>query len=175
MSRLVAQMAQVASAVVFCTLWRLAPFRPPNIEPVLATAMPFGKKYGAVTATVFAVLAMVAYDAITSGVTQWTIVTAGAYALVVAGSGFFFKIVRGIPGYVAYAVVATLVYDFLTGIAAGALLFGMGWKTGLVGQIPFTINHLIGNVILAVALSPIIDYLIERQRKTAQERVIATL
>jgi hypothetical protein len=150
---------QIAVAAFFVTLWRLSPFRPPNVEPLLATSMPFGKRYGVLAPTILAVLAIVGYDAITSGLTQWTAVTAVAYALIAAGSGFL-KGTRGVLPYLAYAILATLVYDALTGVVAGAVLFDMGWKQGFLGQIPFTINHLIGNAILALVLSPIVEWVI---------------
>ena len=32
-------------ALIFCLLIRLIPFRAPNVEPILATMMPFSKAY----------------------------------------------------------------------------------------------------------------------------------
>ncbi len=148
---------QIAVAAFFVTVWRLAPFRPPNVEPLLATSMPFGKRHGVLAPTILAVVAIVVYDLFTSGLTQWTAVTAVTYALVAAGSGLL-RNTRGVLPYLAYAILATLVYDALTGVVAGALLFDMGWKQGFLGQIPFTINHLIGNSLLALILSPIVEY-----------------
>ncbi len=154
------QALQIAVAVFFCTVWRLVPFRPPNVQPVLATSMPFGKREGALSAALFSALTMIMFDVLTSGITQWTVVTALSFALVSAGSAYFLRWVKGIPGYVLYAIIGTLVYDALTGVVAGAVLFGMGWRDGFIGQIPFTINHLIGNVILAVVLSPAVEWLL---------------
>ena len=103
---------------------------------------------------------MVLYDAITSGITQWTAVTAVTYGLIGLASPLFMQGKYPLARYVGYAVVATLFFDAITGVVAGAVLFDMSWKTGLIGQIPFTINHLIGNTLLAVALSPLIDWLL---------------
>ena len=46
---------------------RLIPFRAPNLEPIMATIMPLGKRYGAYGAFIFGVLSIVIYDSITSG------------------------------------------------------------------------------------------------------------
>ena len=151
---------QWIAALAFCTVWRLAPFRPPNVEPVLATMMPFGKRYGAVMSLLFCAANMVLFDAITGNLSQWTAVTAVTYAVIGAVAGLIFDQKSGIISYALFAVVATLFYDAITGVAAGAILFGMGWKEGFTGQIPFTINHLIGNVILAIVLSPVADWVL---------------
>ena len=142
----------------FCTLWRLAPFRPPNVEPVMATTMPFARRFGMLGNALFAALNMVIFDLLTSGFTQWTIVTAVTYAVVGMGASLFLGKSRGVLPYLLYAIVATIFYDAITGVVAGSLLFGMSWKEGFIGQIPFTINHLIGNSILAVALSPLVEW-----------------
>ncbi len=165
---------QIAVAAFFVTVWRLAPFRPPNVEPLLALSMPFGKKDGVLAPAILAVLAIVVYDAFTSGLTQWTAVTAVAYALVAAGSGFL-KGSRGILPYLAYAILATLVYDAITGVVAGAVLFDMGWKQGFIGQIPFTINHLIGNSLLALILSPIVEWVLRWSERDVAVAATKTL
>ncbi len=144
-------------AVGFCVLWRLFPFRPPNVEPVLATIMPYTRRFGPAGTMLLTFLCMVAYDVLTGTVSQWTAVTALTYMLVSLAAWFCLRGRRGILPYVLFAVPATLFYDFVTGVAAGALLFGMSWQEGFIGQIPFTVNHLIGNLILAAALSPLIE------------------
>ncbi len=161
---------QWLAGIAFCTVWRLAPFRPPNVEPVLATMMPFGKRYGAVMSLLFCAANMVLFDIITNNLSQWTAVTAVTYGVIGAVAGLILDRESGIMSYVVCAVIATLFYDAITGVAAGAILFGMGWKEGFIGQIPFTINHLIGNVILAITLSPITDWVLH---KTSPEAVVS--
>ncbi len=150
------------AGVLFCTVWRLAPFRPPNVEPIMASMMPFAKRRGAASAVLFAVLAMVLFDLITTGLTPWTAVTAVSYALVALLSSALLRSGDGLRRYVLAAALGTLLFDALTGVVAGAVLFGMPWRTGLIGQIPFTINHLLGNVLLALALSPLVELALRR-------------
>ena len=66
---------------ISCLLIRLIPFRPPNIEPILATQMPFSKAYGGVAGFLFAFLSMILYDIITGKVGMWTLVTAFVYGI----------------------------------------------------------------------------------------------
>ncbi len=55
--------------------------------------------------------------------------------------------------YVIHAIYATLIYDALTGLTIGPLFFGQNFYTTLIGQIPFTAYHLLGNVSLALLFS----------------------
>lgn len=140
-------------ALVFAI--RLLPFRPPNVEPLMATLMPFGKRYGALGAFLFGAMAIVLFDAVTSGIGMWTWITAAAYGLVgVGGALFFTNRASTSKNYVVYAVVATLVYDAVTGLSVGPLFFGQPFMAALIGQIPFTAMHIAGNIVLAAVLSP---------------------
>src|SRR3989344_5152466 len=79
----------IGGAVVFAI--RLVPFRAPNVEPVLATLMPFSKRYGAIGSFLFGALSIVLFDVATMKVGIWTLVTALAYGLVGIGSYIFFR------------------------------------------------------------------------------------
>lgn len=54
-------------------------------------------------------------------------------------------------------------YDILTGLTVGPLFFQQPFLQALMGQIPFTVLHLSGNVTLALILSPIIDNAINKE------------
>jgi hypothetical protein len=136
---------------------RLIPFRAPNIEPIMAVIMPFGKKYSGIFVFLFGFLSIVLFDLVTSGVGIWTIITSFAYGFVGYGSSFFFKNHSGWKNYALYAVIATISYDALTGLTIGPLFFDQSFMVSLVGQIPFTILHLLGNVSFAIVLSPVIE------------------
>jgi phage-related holin len=166
--------AEIASGALFTVLWRLTPFRPPNVEPILALAMPMSRTRGAISSAFFAMLSITSFDLLTSGFTQWTVVTSLAYGIVAAGAGVVVSRVRGLWGYMLYAVIGTIVYDFLTGVMAGAVLFGMSWREGFIGQIPFTVNHLIGNVILTLVLSPVAEMLLQRKMYIRNVKYLAS-
>lgn len=151
---------------VVCLLLRLIPFRTPNIEPLLATQMPFSRVYGQVGSFFFAFASIFLYDSLTSGIGVWTFITAFAYGFLGIWAVAFFKNREASSlNYAKFAVMATIAYDIVTGFTVGPLFFNQPFMAAVVGQIPFTILHLIGNVVLAITVSPIIDYYIIRNEK----------
>jgi energy-coupling factor transport system substrate-specific component len=142
---------------VVCFLIRLFPFRPPNIEPILTTQMPFAKRYGWFGGFVFGFLSILIFDAVTSGVGMWTWITGAAYGLLGVGAYFFFRKREGkISNFLIFGIVGTILYDAVTGLSIGPLFFGQTFMEAFVGQIPFTLNHLLGNVVFSVVVSPLI-------------------
>ena len=143
-------------AAVFAFRFLLLPFRPPNVEPVLATVMPFSKRYGILGSFLFAFLSIVLYDAVTSGWGSWTWITACTYGAVAIGSYFYFKNREATRfNFVTYGIMGTLVYDAIT-MMAGPVLGHQSFAVALAGQIPFTALHLAGTIAFALTLSPII-------------------
>jgi uncharacterized membrane protein len=138
-------------------LFRLLPFRAPNVEPIMTTIMPIGKRYGKIFAFSFAFISIVLFDAITSGLGIWTLITALSYGLIGFFSFYFFKNRSGWKNYALYAVFATILYDVITGLTIGPLFFNQSFMVSLTGQIPFTILHLLSNVAFAIVLSPVIE------------------
>ena len=137
-------------------VFRLIP-HPPNVEPIMSTMMPFSKKWGWVSGALFCLFSILLYDIITGTLGSWSILTAGTYALLGAAAGLFLKkYSNSIWYYVAFAIVGTIVYDFITGVVGSTWLFAMPFMTALTGQIPFTLYHLAGNVVLAAVYSPLL-------------------
>ncbi len=142
---------------VFCFLVRLLPFRPPNVETVMATQMPFAKQWGAGAGFLFGFASIALFDAILGRIGWWTLITAVAYGLVGVFGSRYFRRKRGVVHYALFATVATVFYDAVTGLTIGPLLFGQPFLAAVLGQIPFTLYHLAGNVGFAVTLSPLIE------------------
>lgn len=138
--------------VVFAV--RLFPWRPPNVEPVMATLMPFAKGYGPVPAFFFGFLSIALFDIALGMVGSWTFLTAMSYGLVGVLSYYMLrkKVSRG--RFVLTGIVGTLAYDAVTGVLAGPILFGMPLMQAFIGQIPFTVWHLVGTIGLSYILSP---------------------
>lgn len=149
-----------------CLLIRLIPFRPPNIEPILATQMPFGKAYGKIAGFVFAFASIVLYDLVTMNVGVWTFITAIAYGLIGVWAAVYFRNRKNSSwNYAKFAIMGTLLFDIVTGLSVGPLFFNQPLMQALVGQIPFTAMHLVGNVGFAVILSPVLyRYVIENKK-----------
>lgn len=144
--------------LAICFLLRLIPGRPPNVEPITATLMPFSKRFGWSGGVLFAFLSIVLFDAFSdSGIGTWTWVTAAMYALLGGLAGPMLKGRKGPIPYVIYAIFATLLFDAVTGPVMGAIIYDVPWREAIVGQIPFTINHLLGNIVLAAVLSPLVE------------------
>ncbi len=138
--------------VVF--LFRLIPFRPPNFEPMLATMMPFSKRYGALGTFLFGFLGVVLFDAATAGWGTWTWVTALCYGGLGVASFYYFQNREPTrANFIGFSVVGTLAYDAVT-MFIGPLFNAQPLALAISGQIPFTIMHLIGAVVYAAVLSP---------------------
>lgn len=142
---------------VVCFAIRLIPFRPPNVEPILATQMPFAKNYGWLGGFVFGFLSIFLFDLVTSGIGSWTFITGVTYGILGVGAYLFFRNrASKAKHYLAYGIISTIIYDAVTGLSIGTLFFGQTFMSALIGQIPFTINHLLGNIVFSLALSPAI-------------------
>lgn len=146
-----------AFAFIAILLVRLIPFRAPNVEPIMAAQMPFGRVYGKLAAFLFGALSVVVYDSLTSGLGVWTAITAMAYGLVGLGAGYYFKNRTGRKNYVVFAIMATITYDAVTGLTLGPIFFDQPFMAAVIGQIPFTALHLLGSVTFAIVLSPAIE------------------
>jgi predicted membrane protein len=54
----------------------------------------------------------------------------------------------------------------MTGLTVGPIFFHQSFFASLVGQIPFTVLHLVSNIVFAFALSPLIyNFLIKKKKK----------
>ncbi|MFA4930921.1 MAG: DUF6580 family putative transport protein [Patescibacteria group bacterium] len=141
--------------LVVVIAFRLIP-HPPNVEPIMTTMMPFGKKWGPWAGLLFALLSILIYDVVTGTLGTWSILTAGTYAMLGAAAGWWLKNRSSAWHYVGFSIVATIVYDFITGVVGSTFLFDMPFMISLTGQIPFTLYHLAGNIVLAAIWSPIL-------------------
>ena len=135
-------------------LFRLIPFRPPNFEPMLATVMPFSKRYGVFGSFLFGFLGIVLYDAITSGWGNWTWVTALCYGLLGVAAHYFFAYREAtVSNFMRFGIPATVVYDLVT-MMIGPIFNHQSITVAITGQIPFTLMHLLGTITFGTFLSP---------------------
>lgn len=156
-----------------CFLIRLIPFRPPNIEPILATQMPFAKSYGAVAGFFFAFSSILLFDLAVGKLGIWTIITAVSYGILGLFAYKYFKNRENKTiNYVKFAIIGTIAYDIVTGLTIGPLFFHQTFLQALIGQIPFTIMHLAGNISLAIILSPLINKILVQNKKITAPSII---
>lgn len=103
---------------------RLLPFRPPNVEPILAVQMPFTKRFGLLAGFIFASLNIVLFDLIMSKVGLWTFITALTYGCLAFFSHWYFKKRQSSAvNYAVHAIYATLIDDAITGLMIGPVFF----------------------------------------------------
>ena len=158
---------------IACLLIRLIPFRPPNIEPILATQMPFAKAYGKYAGFAFAFLSIVIFDIFTSGIGMWTFITAFAYGLLGFWASVYFKNRKNNSwNYAKFAIMGTLAFDIVTGLSVGPLFFPQLFMEALIGQITFTALHLLGNVSFAIVLSPLIYRFVIENKKLESSSLV---
>ncbi len=151
---------------------RLVP-HPPNVEPIMATMMPFAKRWGKLAGLFFTLIAILSFDLITGTLGVWSIMTAGTYALLGIAAGFYFKNKENkIKYYIGFSVVGTLIYDAITGIGTGMLFFKQSFMLTLMGQIPFTLYHLAGNIALAAIVSPLLYKWVLENKQLETQTVI---
>jgi uncharacterized membrane protein len=163
-------------AFLGCLALRMLPAHIPNVEPLLGTQMPLAKRYGGLAGFFFGVASIVAYDILTGTLGPWTLITAPTYGLLGSGASLFFKHRSASrQNFVTYAIVGTLFYDAVTGLLTGPLFFGQSFAVALVGQIPFTILHLVGSTAFAFFISPALYSVFAERRQRARVSVRASL
>ena len=161
---------------VVCVLIRLLPLRPPNIEPIMATVMPFSRAYGKAAGFFFAFASMVLFDLIVGKVGIWTLITAVAYGLIGLGAAVYFKNKKNIAwNYAKFAIISTILFDAVTGFTIGPIFFGQPFVAAVLGQIPFTAMHLLGNVSFALVLSPALYAFVIENKKFESPRLLINL
>jgi Cu/Ag efflux pump CusA len=60
----------------------------------------------------------------------------------------------------------------MTGPTIGPIFFHQSLMASIIGQIPFTLLHLLGNIIFAILLSPAIDKILIKKKSEQQEKSI---
>lgn len=135
---------------------RLLPFRAPNLEPILASQMPLAKRYGSLAGFVYGSGSIIAFDALTKTGGQWSWSTALTYGVIGAVAPLYFRNRNSLGSYATFAIISTLFFDGVTGVLFGPLVFNQTFMQAFLGQIPFTMLHLFGNVALAVTASPLL-------------------
>ena len=150
-----------AAGLALCVLARMFSVAP-NVEPVMGFTMPFAKKYGRYAGLVFSLVAMVSIDFFTRRIALWTVYTAIAYAAIGYAAGWFFanrKANR--TNFLVFSVAGTVFFDAVTSMLFG-WQFRQPFAVTVMGQIPFTAYHLLGNAAFALIGSPAVMWALEK-------------
>lgn len=154
---------KLAGVFLFSLLFRLLPFRAPNVELILASQMPVAKVFGARAGFFFGAFSILAFDLITGTLGPWSLITAPTYGVLGIFATWYLKNRHAKRYFVYFAIFGTLLYDAITGLTVGPLLFHQPFLAAVFGQIPFTLMHLLGNISFALLLSPFFARFLERQ------------
>lgn len=126
-----------------------------NISPLMATELTGSKAYGPWVGGLYGGLSFVLLDAIVGKVGLWTLITALSYAVVGVWGAYFLRgRTASAKNFVLASIAGTLFFDLVTGVLMGPLFFGQPWAVAIIGQVPFTVRHLLGNMFFAAVLSP---------------------
>jgi len=161
------------TGLVLSNLIRLLHFIPNN-DPIMAIMLPYAKAKHKYIAILFPLLTMISFDVITGKVGIWTIVTAGTYALLgLFFSNYYFKDKKiGLLKYLKAGALGVLVFDFITGPLMSSWMFGMTFGEAFIGQIPFTIMHLVTVGAYIIVIVPLLDKHLLENPKLADTAVL---
>jgi uncharacterized membrane protein len=136
----------------------------PNIEPVMLVTLVSGYRYGAKYGLLVGALTMLLSDLVINGFVSFAMVVPASilvYISLITNAtygfvGFFsayFKKYRTAFQMAGVAALLTVIYDVITAIFC-MLPFNMPIPQILIGQIPFTIAHVLGNVLIVGVCAP---------------------
>ena len=144
--------------IFFANIIRLFRFIPNN-DPIMAVMLPYSKQNNKWASFLFPFITMVSFDAITGYLGVWTIITSVTYG----GLGLLFMHIYrkkkkvGLKTYFFSGIFGVLIFDFITGVLATPLMFGMSFEQAFLGQIPFTLMHLVTVGIFTLVITPLLD------------------
>lgn len=130
----------------------------PGIEPIAGMLLFLPRTFSRMLCYAFIVASVVLYDGMTAGFGMWTVSVIAAYCLIAVGYRVLQSSSKSISTMMLHGIVMTIAFDIATGLTVGPLFFGQPFVDALVGQIPFTIAHLIGNSLLIFVYNMIVQY-----------------
>ena len=153
-------------------VFRLIPVRPPNVEPLLSVLMPFSKKVNLLASSAFLIFSIFVYDFFTAGIGSYTYSVAVVYMVIAIFAHKVFANRKGtIKEYAVFSVFSILFFDIVTGLIIGPIALSQSFYVALMGQIPFTLLHLMGGVLFSIVLSPLVNKFLESDLVFFEESV----
>lgn len=149
------------SACAICLAFRFVPCRIPNFDPIMSIQMAFSKINGFIFGFMFGFFNILLFDLICFKINIFSFVTATIYGLL----GIFFSLmfIKNIfKSYYLLTIFGTIIFDFST-VFVGPIFFNQSLSNAIIGQIPFTINHLIFNLGLSIIITPFVEKLLQNK------------
>jgi uncharacterized membrane protein YuzA (DUF378 family) len=116
---------------------------------------------------------MFSFDLITQSFGVWTLVTSITYAVL---GLIFWKYLKGkkdvtTKRYLGCGITGVLFFDLITGVIATPLMFNMSFEQAFIGQIPFTVLHLITVSFFVLLVTPLLDKHILQNPKLEDSKI----
>lgn len=131
----------------------------PNIEPLFACGVLVGQKQSYSYAFLFGAINVLLFDLLTVGFGPWTVVTGFLYALLGSAAVKFWRQNEMVAqeknrtlNSLKFTIAGTLIFDFFSGCLLGPLMFKQNFMEAIIGQVPFSILHVLGNVVLVMSI-----------------------
>jgi hypothetical protein len=143
--------------LVICVVCKLC-LPHPGIDPIAGILLFVPRTFSRVLWYAIIVASVILYDVITVGFGIWTLSVVAVYMLIAIAYNKFRLPSQSWSTMMIRGIAMTVVFDVLTGLTVGPLLFGQPFAVALMGQIPFTLIHLVGNCLLISGYCMVIHY-----------------
>jgi hypothetical protein len=140
-------------SAIFYLLFKYLLNLPGNLNLIFGIQLLLAQFFGPIALGLWSAVNILANDLLANNLGAWSLVTSFSYFLVSFLTKIFisthkFKLIGhknySFINYLIFTVFVTLIYDLITA-STGPLLFQQAWSNMLVGQIPFTLVHIISN------------------------------
>ncbi len=141
------------SNAMFCVLAKFCFNWPGNFNLIFGLQLFLAQYFGPMALGTWTAFNIFSYDLLTESLGFWSVVTSSSYFLVSLLTKFFInshklKLIKhqnySFINFLKFTLLITIFYDLVTA-STGPLFFNQGWCTMLVGQVPFTVVHVISN------------------------------
>ena len=136
----------------------------PNADPIMGFVVPAAKREPIWKSALFAFSAILLFDVITNAVGIWTVVTSLTYGAVAVMISIIIRNRKAtLPKYIGVGALGVIVFDVITGPLMSTFIFDMPLWASTLGQIPFTVMHLISVVFMVTIIAPFVDLDIRKE------------
>lgn len=112
----------------------------------------FKNRFSRAQTMMFVVLSILAFDIITAQLSYFSLANACIYGLVELVCVHYLSKRYSLMNVLTHTVCSILLFDAVTGLGVGPFLFQQSFVEALVGQIPFTTQSLLKNLVFTGAL-----------------------
>ncbi|OGB97827.1 hypothetical protein A3F06_00335 [candidate division TM6 bacterium RIFCSPHIGHO2_12_FULL_36_22] len=153
---------QIDRSILLITAWFTCLFMRTSlqhcaIDPFPGFLLLLNRQFNQLSCFIFMLMQFFVFDYINDAIGGWTLITAISYASIAVYLNFYTHNKRiTIAQSILYTATAAICFDAIT-LWIGPLYFGQPITSALIGQIPFTIDHVIRACLFNVAIKAIYE------------------